>query len=1111
MNDNINNKDKDQKIKIFRKPSKNSVRKHYYLKRQLNKPIHLTEYFLVIGINPIISINKYLYTTPPKELETTYKNEIYPEILTKFPPMNKNYTNIGNSLIDLCFPNGFHLEQYNIPPKNEIFHLLLDNSFYSTKYPYKYITCLKFYEDLSKYYNLYSVLKKELGNKVNDVLIKRNRSKSIDLFSYENDEDDDIFETGRASVAPSRLINDSLNKSQLNVISKYYFPKIICFVSIQPFFKEQEEILKQIYDYYINNYVEEKNIPIENIILNILCNIPLPPNGLSTFTYKISEKYNDIIIKNHKMNELKNREEYLIEIFKIFDPYTFIDIFKYIIFETKILVFSDNLDKLCYFIYGIISTLFPFEFPFQVSSAVPESAFELLESISPYILGINMEYYENFFQKYKIDIGDCKLIILNLDKKEYILKNVEDLPNIPKSLAKRLSDKIYNEMREKNNNKNIGEAFLDFFVNILCDYSDFLNNENLKKNYKINNLKVLFNIKNYVDSRSYSDKPFYNNLVKTQMFNDFIFKKMIPKDINDKLSILFFDENITKKNNKRLFAKQKNTIFLNSSDYEYEKENTIPIIKELAESEKLIIKEKNFRINNLFNGQQITISNDDTISFNYILFPKFNKQFFNIPSIKISSYSSTDINRINTELLAKCCGNNEFIIEDNEMQECIYLTYVVAWANTFWYLDRIEVEYRFEQLLEILEKINHYEIGILDSLFEALNKFDETEKIFKLYNFLLEHNVTPGNYIYSIVRKNKNKNKNTNNTQNINKNIIKKKDNLDLNYNDIRLFKKRTFHSEQDDLVIGDTIKFDCIQKCIECYKMIDVELISMDYKNMQKDILWAKCPECKQNIRPQLTVQLGNDFTNEYSFEKCSKIDKFNLNSPYEVKNNFREIISKEKCGIFDIVKFKKNFPKLFFNIIWYFKLNKIDYSIILPYESMVFKSKLAKSINFQNINSTIYNNSNQLKLDNFKTLNIKKPNNITNKKYSYNFLYIQNVYSFLYINNLFYENYKIYEISKNKCNNNFTEEEKLYTHKRIKTCKAFICSEAYINNDSINNNNNNIRESDDFYIVRGNTFETLQEISEINPSVLIGERMVSINSESKVKKDVGRSHSDA
>ena len=126
-------------------------------------------------------------------------------------------------------------------------------------------------------------------------------------------------------------------------------------------------------------------------------------------------------------------------------------------------------------------------------------------------------------------------------------------------------------------------------------------------------------------------------------------------------------------------------------------------------------------------------------------------------------------------------------------------------------------------------------------------------------------------------------------------------------------------------------------------------------------------------------------------------------------------------------MLKFKNNYPKLFWSIIWYFKLSKIDYSIILSYESIVFKSKIAKTINFKNINSTIYNNSNQLKLDNFKTLKIKKPNNIINKKYSYNFLYIQNIHSFLYINNLFYENYKIYEISKNNYNNNnFSEEEK-------------------------------------------------------------------------------------
>ena len=1136
MIDDINNI--DQKIKIIRRLSKISVKKHYQLKRQLNKPIHFTEYFLVIGVNPNISINKYLYNSSPIELETTYKNEIYPEIITKFPPMNKSYVNIGSNLIDLCFPNGFHLEQYYNPPQSEIFHLLLDNSFYSAKYTFKYITCLKFYEDLTQYYKLYSILKKELGNKMNNVLLKHTRSKSNEGdLSFDNS--NDINAIGRASIASSKLLSsDLLNKNQLNVISKYYFPKIICLVSIHPFFKEQEEILKQIYNYYIDNKKNDKknNIPFENIILNILCNIPLPPNGIASFNYKINEKYNNIIIKNHKMNQLKNKEEYLNCIFKIFEPSVFIEIFKYIIFETKTLIFSDNLEKLCYFIYGLISTLFPFEFPFQVSSSVPESAFELLESISPYILGINTKYYENFFIKNKIDIIDCNLIIIDLDKKEYIAKTVEDLPNIPKNISKRLRDKITNEMHEKKNaHKNLGDIFLDFFVNILYDYSNFLNNEYLKINYKITSLNVLFNKKNFVDSHSSSDRPFYNKLVQTQMFSDFIFKKMIPKDINDKLLILFFDENIIKKNNKKLFAKQKNTIFLNSTEYEYRGGTDIPMIKELTESEKFKFQEKNYRINNLFNGQEIKISNDDTISINYILFPKFNKQFFNDPSVKIIDYPPTNINRINTELLAKTTGGNKSIIEENGFKDFVYLTYVAAWANSFWYLDRIEVEYRFEQLLEILEKINHFELEIIDSLFEALNKFDETEKILKLYNFLLAHKITPDSFVFSIVSKIKNKpnSKNVinNSNSNINNNIQKKRDSLDLTYNEnISLFKKRTFHSDEDDLIIGDTVEFDCIQICEKCEAIIDLELLSMDYKNMKKEVLWAKCPECTEYIRPKITVHFGNNFSNENSFQKCSNSETFSICSPYELKNYFTEIICKGKCGMFDVNKFKKSYILFFWNVIWYFKINNIDYDIILPYESIAFKSKTTKNIILQKISCKIFDNTNRNELNNYKSLSIKNSIKLSNKKKNtYTFLIIQNIYSFLYINNLFYENYKIYEISKKKSSNK-VPKKKIKTFIRRKTCAAPIRTIVSISNflnsasakkpskkspdfrkpnsDNINENNT-IKEESDIQLKKGDTFKIFQEINEIKPTALLRASMVSMNLESLEKKDIERSRS--
>ena len=33
--------------------------------------------------------------------------------------------------------------------------------------------------------------------------------------------------------------------------------------------------------------------------------------------------------------------------------------------------------------------------------------------------------------------------------------------------------------------------------------------------------------------------------------------------------------------------------------------------------------------------------------------------------------------------------------------------------------------------------------------------------------------------------------------------------------------------------------------------------------------------------------------------------------------------------------------YPSLFWSCIWYFKLNKIDYEIMLPYEANIFKSK--------------------------------------------------------------------------------------------------------------------------------------------------------------------------
>ena len=62
----------------------------------------------------------------------------------------------------------------------------------------------------------------------------------------------------------------------------------------------------------------------------------------------------------------------------------------------------------------------------------------------------------------------------------------------------------------------------------------------------------------------------------------------------------------------------------------------------------------------------------------------------------------------------------------------ILLSYLEVWGYSYWYQDIIEKDYRFEQMLEILDKIKHKEIEILNIIFESLNKFHEKEKIISL-------------------------------------------------------------------------------------------------------------------------------------------------------------------------------------------------------------------------------------------------------------------------------------------------------------------------------------------------------------------------------------------
>jgi hypothetical protein len=181
--------------------------------------------------------------------------------------------------------------------------------------------------------------------------------------------------------------------------------------------------------------------PIEKIIENLLIELPVPPRGVSRVKYYLNEE--ERTIKQNEMNKLPLVDVNLKRICIDFEAKDIITIYNYLFLESRILFFSKNIEYLNSYIYGFLSLLYPFQYQYQVITILPEENFEILESITPFIAGINQSY-EGFFEKNEFTLSDC-ILIVDIDNKKQTLYNEEEdnkLPEFPKTNKKNLEKKL---------------------------------------------------------------------------------------------------------------------------------------------------------------------------------------------------------------------------------------------------------------------------------------------------------------------------------------------------------------------------------------------------------------------------------------------------------------------------------------------------------------------------------------------------------------------------------------------------------------------------------------------------------------------------------------------
>ena len=994
------------------------------LKEELDKANNLIDYFLIMGLEPNIFMNKWLYENDLDTINKVYKEQLKPKIISSFPCFEKHTIAFDDSILTHCFPDGFKLVSSQCKPNSKLFSFILDNNYFNLNYPQKYLTCLLFYENIAGYRLLY----------------EQNQKLS------EGHDDPDVY-----NIIPemSEVIKNIKCKN-------IYIPKCLLIMSLYPYFAEFEKILTEIHS-YSNNLVnedakedeedkkEEKKkqkdikkkkrkifkeiyVPIDKIVENLCIELPDPPRGISYLGYNLNNEKR--IIKQTLMNQLPLININLKKIFLDFEVKEIVSMYNYLFLETRILFFSRNIEILNIYIYGLLALLYPFQYQYQIVTILPEQNFEIMESITPFIAGINQTFQADFFEKRGYTLSDL-IVVVDIDNNKLELINEEsEVPEFPKGNEKTLRKNLQNVVddhmgniikqykkkklelekgKSKNSenpqreledmityvdedigetlnnfnidyefNKKINEIFFNFNANLLANYSKFLNLDFYSSNI-MPCLEILFKVEDYLNEIPEQDKKFYDKFIsETQIFGDFLYLRMIPKNSKEKIRILLFDEKINQ-NSTGIFSKPPPMIFTNSSEYNFKNAHIIKSPRDLNKDDIFYIREIKNRKKLLEYG--IIVTNDEknknNYKFKYPVFPKLTTKIFfqNMLDYSAPKNWNEEMDNINAELISKSHLGG-ITLRQNDMINYVYLCWMQMWAMTFWYCDPIEQKYRFQELLKILEKSHCYDMEIFNLLFEATSTYGKDFMVLKLYDLILKQHLNPSYKVHSIVMKIIDKNKVEGNFNDKLQSLI----GMELNKKFKKThFKKRAFRIKDNKYILSEEIIFLAFDNCPKCKKEIDLEQKSKDFKNMGRDLRWVKCGEsnCGLNFLPKLTLEFGKEINKNGSMKiNTCNLDSVPLYTPYTLKNNYKTTVLKKYNVKLDLEEYIKNYKEIFWDSLWYFKLNNLEYDFMLPYEENIHEETILnknlyitiKGSNEINRDINLVNNTDQPRFDYYK-----------------------------------------------------------------------------------------------------------------------------------------------
>ncbi|KAK3766868.1 hypothetical protein RRG08_052011 [Elysia crispata] len=363
----------------------------------VERATRFVDYFVISGLEDSSELEPDKLSGDTQQihpLERPYKSKV----LAHFPDNVPWNAFDENAIGMLCLPKGlsFKTQWDSRQPKFHSFLITREDGSRS------YGSALVFYEEVTSK----SVLE------TMQTLFKMHQANTAVTFCL------DSPEPGRKIMGSHREKQASFDASR----DKLFVSKCISLITPLPFVRSCQQLLQQLYE--AAQKPSQLAMTLESYVFNLIYDVPLPPCGCSMKFFGCS---GPVCVLRPSVGGLPLFDFSLYDMFKLLGVSKIVQLFKCVLLEHQVLLYSSDYQRLMLVAEGITALAFPFQWQLVYVPILPASMSHFLDAPVPYIMGLHRG--PNCSKSQLVLPSEANMCFVDIDNKKIDIP--EDLPNFP--------------------------------------------------------------------------------------------------------------------------------------------------------------------------------------------------------------------------------------------------------------------------------------------------------------------------------------------------------------------------------------------------------------------------------------------------------------------------------------------------------------------------------------------------------------------------------------------------------------------------------------------------------------------------------------------------------